>query len=426
MAQSGYESNGSSVRTRFLEPSERPVEVGDPRLPKVIVPGDSSSFGCIDTFLRRNGPQIIKDIGNHGAVLLRGFDLRSVSEFERLITGIPGMHGIREVLMSEDGREIVNGTNFVLHTSTAVKTGGTLDFGPFHTENFYVPDVPRFICFFCLKPSRWGGETGLVNVARLYEDLPLELKRTLEQQAYWTATYPLTALARRYECSVEAIEQFCQQANLMVGVSGGEKALLVYKPCVMVHPLTGERGLTINFNGELDGKGLRQELTAAFSTEYTGVRWLMHRLYWNQPVLSWIKRLAQRIVVPFRIGVPIRVMLRFVFSRLRFWRKRAKLPQFNDTRVGDLFSVDDVKVLAQLMRKHYSAFQWKQGDVLIIDNLKVAHAGMPGFGRRELKVVICNCVAVPCSPEPGTFTPANDGNIETVGARLRESVRRSV
>jgi hypothetical protein len=62
-----------------------------------------------------------------------------------------------------------------------------------------------------------------------------------------------------------------------------------------------------------------------------------------------------------------------------------------DKRVDEAFTTrEDIQSLAQSIRRRYSAFKWKVGDLLVIDNLKMAHAGMPGYGPRMLRALICN------------------------------------
>ena len=88
-------------------------------------------------------------------------------------------------------------------------------------------------------------------------------------------------------------------------------------------------------------------------------------------------------------------------------------------RVGDLFDPQEVKMVAQAMRRRYSSFTWERGDILVIDNLKMAHAGMPGLGPRNLKALICNCVPLPCARESsGLYAPGPYDIREPLGAQL--------
>jgi hypothetical protein len=87
--------------------------------------------------------------------------------------------------------------------------------------------------------------------------------------------------------------------------------------------------------------------------------------------------------------------------------------------VAQSLTIEELELIAYLARKYYSAFHWRQGDILIIDNLKMAHAGMPGFGDRDLKVMICNPMTMPCSPNAaGIYAPSADEVGETLGTRL--------
>ena len=130
--------------------------------------------------------------------------------------------GISEALMAEHGRERVDDLKYVLHTNTIFKTGGTLYLGGFHTENYYNPDVPGFISFCCLKPSALGGETGLVNMERVYEHLDDGLKRKLEEKAYFVEKWLVTDVADRYKISPETVEEICREFDLPVVGKGDE------------------------------------------------------------------------------------------------------------------------------------------------------------------------------------------------------------
>src|SRR5262249_28236025 len=143
---------------------------------------------------------------------------------------------IHDVMLSEAGRTLVNGSKYVLHTNTLYKTGGTLEFeGLFHNENYYVPDVPRYISFFCITPSWQGGETGLINTAKLFQDLPAVLQQKLEKQTYVVRETPMSVIAERYGLSEEAIERFCTSAGLPVMSAGKTKSIVLFKPSVIRH-----------------------------------------------------------------------------------------------------------------------------------------------------------------------------------------------
>ncbi len=126
-----------------------------------------------------------------------------INDFENAILSIEGLQGISEAFMSEHGRERVDNLKYVLHTNTIFKTGGTLYLGGFHSENYYIPDVPGFISFCCRKPSTMGGETGLINMEKVYEHLDDELKKKLENSAYFVEKWLVSDVADRYKIDSE-------------------------------------------------------------------------------------------------------------------------------------------------------------------------------------------------------------------------------
>jgi hypothetical protein len=130
------------VRTRYVRAAERAVPVEATGLPLVIEATSDRSMAFLCELLAQHAERIKRDIATHGALLVRGFEVANTAAFERAVLSITGMHGVEDVFNSEPGRDLVDGTRFVLHTNSLMKTGGTFAIGAFHNENFYLPDVP--------------------------------------------------------------------------------------------------------------------------------------------------------------------------------------------------------------------------------------------------------------------------------------------
>lgn len=405
----------SGVVARIIRENERLVTTIEKQTPLVIEPEHATDTESLQAFLASNSLEILSDIACHGAVLLRGFNVNSESDFEKIVLSIRGMRGIDHVIMSEAGRTTVNNTRFVLHTNANYKTGGTLGLGGFHNENYYLPDVPRYISFLCIQPSWLGGETGLVDCAALYRDLPDTLKSKLERRNFKVSSWPISEVATRYTLSHEQVEQFCSNAGLSVIAGDGQRLIVMSKPSVIENPTTKERALLINFSAELDRHGLKQALYRAFHADYLGWRWTIHRLTWR---FDWIMRIQPRR--PFwtlrrSFGFAWRSIVKPTKGRHHRGMETTPL----EARVGDAFTGDEIETLAVTIRKHYSSFKWKSGDVLLIDNLKMAHAGMPGFGPRLLRALISNPIKLPCSPGgAGLYILDENDLCETLGAQI--------
>jgi hypothetical protein len=96
-------------------------------------------------------------------------------------------------------------------------------------------------------------------------------------------------------------------------------------------------------------------------------------------------------------------------------RKKTHLSSLNRVKVGSCFSDKEIKELAQLMRQYYSSCLWQKGDVLLIDNKKVMHAGMPGMGPRLVRAMICNPIEMNYSASEPGFLTAKDRTTDTIG-----------
>ncbi|EEZ94263.1 TauD/TfdA family dioxygenase [Legionella longbeachae] len=187
------------VTTRFLRKDERLILSEEQQMPLVIEAEKEVELEFLQHFLKSYSSQIIHDMAQYGAVLLRGFNIDTEEQFENIILSIPEFRGISEAFMSENGRAHVGDLKYVLHTNSIYKTGGTLYLGGFHTENYYSTDVPSYLCFCCFHPSVLGGETGLINTQKIYNHLSKELKEKLEKHSFYVCQWSIKEIAERYQ-----------------------------------------------------------------------------------------------------------------------------------------------------------------------------------------------------------------------------------
>lgn len=382
------------VTTRFLRDDERLILSSEKNMPLVIEAKDNKDIAFLHQFLQQHSREILDDIAKYGAVLLRGFNVASDADFENTVLSVNGLQGISDAFMSEQGRIHVSDLKYVLHTNAVYKTGGTLYLGGFHSENYYSPDVPGYISFCCLKPSTLGGETGLINTEKLYEKLPDDLKQRLEKQTYFVSKWLLSEVVERYQMPVEKIEQICREYDLPIIGSGNDRFILMYKPSVFENPVTKKKALQINY---FELETLNIEMRKCFNDDYQGKEWFWHRFVWRLPKAIMRTLELCYITVASMVYSP-RESLKILKNK--YLAKKIEIPMFNSTKVGSCFSDSEVKLLAKLMRENYCSCLWQAGDVIIVDNKKVVHAGMPGAGDRLIRAMICNPIEIPYSAQP--------------------------
>lgn len=401
----------NEVVTRFLRDDERLVVSQEKEMPLVIEASASKNSEFLHHFLSTNADQIIADMAKYGAVLLRGFDISSDEQFEKTVLSIPQLHGISEAFMSENGRVPVGNLKYVLHTNSVYKTGGTLYLGGFHTENYYSPDVPGYICFYCKEPSTLGGETGIINTQKMYSQLSESLKEKLEKNTFFVSKWLVSEVAERYKLDIPTIEKICKHFDLPIVGEGSDRFILMYKPSVFEHPLTKEKALQVNL---FELATLNTELRRCFLKDYKGKEWFWHRFFWRLPtsIFNSVEFLA--VVFIAFVHSP-KNSYRILRNKYAGYLANKKVHSFNTTKIASCFSAAEIKELAQIMRNYYSSCLWKKGDVLLIDNKKVMHAGMPGSGERVVRAMICNPMAMSFSlKEPGWIN-ANESQLRTIG-----------
>ncbi len=406
----------TGVTTRFLRKDERLILSDEKHLPLVIEAKDNTSLDFLQCFLAKHSTPLKQDISTYGAILLRGFAVASDEDFEKTVLSIDSFRGISEAFMSEEGRIPVDNLKYILHTNAVYKTGGTLYLGGFHSENYYSTDVPAYICFFCSKPSQVGGETGLVNMESVYDALTPTLKHKLEKDVFLVANWLVSEVAERYNLTHEAVIKLCKQFNLPIIDAGHDKFILMYKPNVFLHPDTQKKSLQINL---FELKTLNAKLRAHFMKDYQGKTWFWHRFVWKLPtaVFTFLERISVACLSFYHSPKEALKILRLKIKVYRALKKTS----LSQTRVGSCFSDQDIEELAGLIRRFYSSCLWKKGDILLVDNRKVAHAGMPGAGPRLVRAMICNPLDMNYSSSSSGVIDCTERSNETIGFYMAAS-----
>lgn len=407
------------VTTRVLRPDERLIASQETDMPLVFEAKDQASTQFLQTFLQANSESLMEDVAQYGALLFRGFDIQSDQDFENAILSIDGLNGISEAFMAEHGRERVGDLKYVLHTNTIFQTGGTLYLGGFHTENYYIPDVPGFISFCCLKPSTLGGETGLINMEKVYEHLDDGLKKKLERCPYFVEKWLVTDVAQRYQIPIQTVEEICRQFDLPIVGQGNDKLILMYKPSVFVHPVTQKKGLEIN---TFSLPTLDVALRKCFMQDYRGDTWFWHRFVWKLPA-SIFKTIENVVVFATALFHSPKELFQITVSK---WKTDRAFKQLDEkfTKVNSCFSQTDINHLAQSMRNFYCSTIWQKGDILLVDNRKVAHAGMPGSGPRLIRALIANPLEMKYSQQQSGCFFCQDRPAQSIGYYIKAGMAK--
>ncbi|WP_354596425.1 TauD/TfdA family dioxygenase [Streptomyces sp. JL1001] len=278
-------------------------------------------------------------VAAHGAVLLRGLDLRDEAAAEaavRAVTSTP---------MTEREAFAPRATYRPgLHSPTEWPPDQPMCM---HHELSYALRVPSRQVFVCLTAPEGGGAVGLADGAAVLRDLPTALVERFERHGWellrthngpvgvdWQSAFATTEPAEA--------ERYCRENDIAyTWAADGTLRTRRIRPAVRRHPGTGER---IWFN------------QIAFLNE-------------------WTMDPAVREYLVFEAGPD-------------------GLP-FN-TRCGDGSPLDraTVDLINEVYEAHTVSEPWRDGDVLVVDNLRTAHSRLPYRGERRIAVALADPVTV--------------------------------
>jgi amino acid adenylation domain-containing protein len=268
----------------------------------------------------------------HGAILFRGFGIRSAGEFEKVATALC------PELYSEYGdlpREAVSGR---VYGSTPYPAEQAI---LFHNESSQMHCWPLNIFFCCLTPPQQGGETPIADCRKVYATLEGWITERLEEKGVmyvrnftggldvsWQQFFRTTNRAE--------VETYCRSAGIEYEWKPDNR-LRTRKVCraVASHPRTEEKVMFnqvqahhISFLGE----ETRESLRTLFAEDD-----LPRNVYWGD---------------------------------------------------GEQIQDEVMRLVRTAYEEAAVTFKWEQGDVMMLDNMLVAHGRNAYSGDRKIVVAM--------------------------------------
>lgn len=409
-----------------------------PALPVIIEPSTSTFSSRVSSSgftFTSDAPQIFELLEVHGAVLLRGFAIPDATAFAGALSELTSVDGceltsVEDYFPAEYGRDsqyrVDNSSTTLWPTNRLRRTGGYLqpEVVP-HTECFYAMKQPRVCAFFCERTAWLGGETALFDGPAAINALPSPLRSKLGRPAAVRRLHTLSRLQDRHGDSVLSDSLPCLAAEtdttwrLVDGDAGESFVELTFQRVVASAspppPLTAHarphdaapagrtscRQVCFNF-GELSQlPGPRHALLHGLLRRglFAGRKWAVHRMLWKlvlcepygivRMLLSALDSLPGWLTRPW-------CMLRALTDDRCVAKARAKLAgagKRRERRAGltlmEQLSQREAEQMAEKLAEHVAAVRWQSGDVLLIDNSRILHDGLPGFGPfRKLHVAL--------------------------------------
>lgn len=386
----------SNIHLRKLDQKERDISTRISDMPLVLEykGAGKGDLKELTDYLSANSDELANKLDTNGALLLRNFNITSEVEFEKAVTSLRSINCIEDYFLTESGRSLIEGTKYVFYTNKFYKTGAGLTFGVFHNENYRSPDVPNFISFCCLETCKQGGETGMVDMAGVYEALDDDLKAKLESKTLFCKSFPLSFMAKKYDVPLSQMERLCEQEGytVMSDENDQNKTMHLYKPSILEHPRTKKPAVIMNL-GEIITKGIHD----FFKDDYRGPKWWLHRLAWKYKLVYFLDDVSRltRFSEIYRDVMNERAMKKKDKPKKNGHKPKAPSGLGQDPtvdKVENVLTKEEGRQIQKAVRENFVSFKWQVGDLLIVDNLRMAHAGMPGKGSRTIRVILSNPV----------------------------------
>lgn len=271
------------------------------------------------------------NLSRHGALLFRGFGVNAVSEFEKFAdAACDNLFGEYGDLPREKESERVYGSTPYPEEMTIL----------FHNESSHMHRWPTRQFFYCAQPSDAGGETPIVDCRRIYDAIPEQIIEEFERKGLVYVRNFTEGLDISWQDffktdDPERVAAYCRSVGLEYEWKPDGLRTRQHRPAITRHPKSGEK------------------------------------VFFNQIQLHHTSCLAPQV----------REALLSMFTL-------DNLPR--SVYFGDGSHIDDsvVRLITDIYWQNAAVFLWQKGDLLMLDNMLVAHGRKPFVGTRKIVVAM--------------------------------------
>lgn len=318
------EKMNTSYKTYFFEE--------EPKGP-LVINGEKQDLKSIYS-LPDNKAFIDNILLKYGGLLLRNFSIHSISEFSKFAQGL--FPNLLEYSYRSSPRTCLGGK---IYTSTDYPSELSI---PLHNENSYAKIWPRYIMFFCALPSTQGGETPVADSRKVFNRIDKSILKKFKEKGICYLRNYTEGLGLNWKEVFQTteksnVEKFCNENGIEYKWKESEPVLRTKQTCpaYIEHPITKEI------------------------------------VWFNQAHLFHVTSLPlqTRNSLISELGID-------------------NLPRNAFYGDGLEIELNILEHIREAYEKESTVFRWEKGDIMILDNILMAHGRKPYVGERKIAVAM--------------------------------------
>jgi alpha-ketoglutarate-dependent taurine dioxygenase len=307
---------------------------------QVICPDspNNNSLGALLDYIANNNENLMQLLTSNGAILFRGFQVNSNDDFKTVKDRF--FHSADFSYVDGNSPRTKLASN--IYTSTEYPQEYTITL---HNELSYSHRWPKYLLFFCQIPAEVGGETTLSDCRKLLEKLNTGIVNSFEKLGVRYTRYLASSggMGKSWQTTFETtdknvIEEYCRDNNIEFFWEKEDLCLSNQGPGIITHPITKE-AVWFNQANQFHPSHLPEDI-------YNGLN-------------------------------------------LLYADNKYKFPQYAYYGNGEEIPVAYLKEITDIQQESSIKLKWQKGDVIIVDNLLMAHGRMPFTGERKVYVSMC-------------------------------------